>query len=340
MTQKEIQQNVFANQPVSQTATYGDSSAPSSRAIYGNFVTKLHAGTGSGFYLTGLKLEFDNGTEIQLGHAPASDGSQFSIDLTNDSIDMMYAQVLEDDGFDNGVGISGLYLTTTRGEVRWTSANSGTPITAPDEWIAICETKDPNPLRHFVLLGAFGRFDQSTNCLGFYFKKDRLLTTGMTEVEFSELATDVATPLNISTATVTNRTDEEQVMSVSFAETVSNTLSFSTTAGIEVGLSTKVRTGIPYIVDGEVEVSASVSLDITIGVETTVEKSFSYDASLTVPPGETISATATAQSYPITGHYSAVFSEVWARAGAVSRPIAGEINGVSAYDVMVTYTSS
>lgn len=332
-----VSENIFATQPVQQTVTYGGPSGSQKSGLSGSHVTKIDFFTtvSTAYALNGIRLTFDNGQTFVMGGIGST--PNYSIDLSNDTISQAYLQVVKSSAFGSGTGIGAVYIETLRGQRVCTITD--TPLSNPANWQVVAMPDTLEPARNMVLLGMGGTSGSAIDSLFFYFKTDALVSQGMAQVDYSGLAATPATPLNVANATVSNQTDTTQQMSVSFSESVTSTYTFSTTAGVSAGLKTTVNAGIPFVANGEVEVSATVSLDVTMGVSKAVSKSFAYTAELMVPAGATLQASAMASTYSISGSYSATFAEVWVHAGAVTRQVSGEIDGLSAYDVAVTYTT-
>ncbi len=82
-------------------------------------------------------------------------------------------------------------------------------------------------------------------------------------------------------------------MTFKLEETTTETFSFSTASGWEVGATVSVEFNIPFVGSGGVELSASTHEETTETSEIGVEKTWSYETSLTVPGG----CTYTAESY-------------------------------------------
>lgn len=328
------QENAFATQAIQLSKLYGTSSGNAYTMMAGDYVTALTIyGAYLGYTMGGIGVTFSNGATALIGTATSS---SIVVDLSQDTISKMSVSIQQSSSFGGGSGIGGIYIETVRGHVY---NNLGTnPNSNPKGWLPVLAANG-EPAANIVLVGLTGKAGQAVDSVSFYFKNDVLMAHGMTGVNYSNLASSPKTPMNVATATLDNRTAEEQTMSVSFSRSVASTYTFSTTAGVSAGVSTTVEAGVPFVAGGSVEVSATMTFEATMGVAKTLTDTFQYNASISVPTNTTIIANALATTYSISGGYSAQFSEVWVHAGAVTKSVSGTISGLTAYDVNVSYTT-
>jgi len=330
-----VNENALANQPISRSKTYGGTAGNAYTAMSGSAISSLTFIKGTYYTLQGVTVVFDNGSSITIG-STSNPVSTTTVDLTRNTVSKLYVNLQSASGFGSGVGIGGIYLETVHGET-YTSLPGSTPINQPKSWTPVVTSTDNDPISNAVLVGITGTSGTAIDSMAFYFKNDMLMSHGMTNLVYGTFDTSPSTPMNVATATLSNQTGQTQQMSISFSESVASSYTFSTTAGATAGLSTTVEAGLPFVAKGQVEVSATFSFSATMGVAKTVTKTFTYNANVNVGPGETIQASAIASTYTLSGSYTAFFSEVWVHAGAVTKSVTGTINGVSAYDVSVSY---
>lgn len=338
-TQTEQPEDALATASLRATKILGGTSGGSRSAVTGAYITQIECFSATGPYpMGGLRFSFNNGQAISIGTTSGSAAT--TINLENDTVTTLSLQVVSSTAYGSGSGIGGIYVETLRRPPQHYSNDSSTPLTSPNAWSIVTDSATGTPIRHAVLVGYFGTSGSAVDSAGFYFKDDVLISQGMTDVVYNSWQMNPAAPMNVASATVSNQTPTTQTMSISFSESVASTYTFSTTAGVTAGVKTTIEAGIPFVAKGEVEVSATVSLNITLGVATTINDTFNYSANLTVPASGSVTATATADSYALTGGYSATFAEVWAHAGPVTRQVTGTISGVTAYNVTVTYATT
>lgn len=335
----------LANQPIQQTKQYGGSGGSAFTAMAGRYVKSIAFYTGSnstGYYLQGMLITYDNGETVALG--TTTSGTPVTLDLQSDSVARLYVYVVTNSsvfGGSGNQGIGAVYAETVHGQKFCSlpsSYGANTPLINPKAWTLVTTTSN-QPCANMVLVGMTGLSGSDIDAVSFYFKSDKLMSHGMTDVNYSNLQSTPETPINVATATASNQTNLQQQMSIAFQESVSSSYTFSTTAGVTAGVSTTVEAGLPFVAKGEIQVSATMSFEVTVGVAKTFSKAFSYSAVVAVEAGQTVQANAVASSYQISGQYSAVMAEVWAHAGAVTKNITGTISGLPAYGVTVGYTT-
>lgn len=335
-------QNQFANQKIRKTNVVGTSPGGDAKNVQtGNFVTEMlvyEGATGStNNALPYLKFTFDDGTVTTLG-VPSGGLNTKTINLGYDTVMRMALLV---GGSDNDLpgGVVGIYVEMLKaGTYSW-APNGSSPLT-DGGWTYIIDNQntDGDVLRNFVITGIDAHSGTNVDKLGFYYKTDQMVQQGITDLAFNAPSLGTVSSANVATATVSNTTSETQRAMISFSESVSSSYTFSTTAGVSMGIKTTVQAGMPFVANGEVEYSATASLDITMGASKSVSRTFNYRAFVDVDPQKQVTATAMATETPLSMTYSAKLSEVWVHAGAVTRRVTGNLNAVSAYDVVVNYT--
>jgi hypothetical protein len=338
-TVSSTREDALANQPILQTTTYGGPGGAAFAVASGAYVSTISflVSTTLAPHYFSIIVKFNNGTEAKIGGVSSAD-KRVDVPLDNDSISKVYVRTARTKlwGKEDLV-IGDVHLETTRGHIYSTTTAAEGPLAKPKEW-SLVKTAGGDPCDNMVLVGIAGRGgEEQTDALAFYYKSDKLLKHGMTNIHYDSIKKSEPKAMNVASATVENRTAEVQQMSISFSKSVASSYTFSTTTGVTAGFSTTIEAGIPFVVGGQVEISASITFEVTMGVAVEITEGFSYEAAVSVNPGETVQANAKASNSSIEADYTAFFSEVWAHAGAVTRQVDGKLRGISAYDVVVDY---
>ncbi|XP_057773149.1 uncharacterized protein LOC130992511 [Salvia miltiorrhiza] len=92
------------------------------------------------------------------------------------------------------------------------------------------------------------------------------------------------TPYLAGTSSVTNDGDEESSLSVSITYTDEKSYSFSSSLAITAGVTTSIKTGVPFIAEGKVEISFQVETTFEWSKSTTTTTSITATGSVPVPP--------------------------------------------------------
>ena len=170
------------------------------------------------------------------------------------------------------------------------------------------------------------------------------MTRIVENIQYNEVVASPSKAINVASATVNNQTNEKQEMSITFSKSVGSSYTWGVDTGLSltVGASVTLKGGVPLMVEGETTASASTtaSIVVTMGVEHNTSETFSYTAIVSVPAKSMITANAVASSKTISGKYiGAKYTECWAHAGLFSRSISGTIDGLTAHDVIVSYST-
>lgn len=171
-------------------------------------------------------------------------------------------------------------------------------------------------------------------------------TDQITDFEITKIDYDVANakvlqsgPAELYRQTVTNHSTTAQTSTVSGSETVSETSGWSDSLGFKAGAKTSFKTGIPFIAEGEVEVSAEVSNTYTWNGSETRSKTWSFSTPVTVPPGGVTSVIITATMSTIAVPYTATGTAVFKSGAKVAGQITGLYTGTNSHDLTVTFAS-
>jgi len=115
---------------------------------------------------------------------------------------------------------------------------------------------------------------------------------------------DPLKPQVIASEQLDNKSDKEQSMSFNFSEDVGHTSSFEYTVGFTITLKTTIEAGIPFVVDGKIEVDASVTNQWKFGSTDTFSKHYAASFPVRADPHGTVHATATVEKAMITVPYT------------------------------------
>jgi hypothetical protein len=146
-------------------------------------------------------------------------------------------------------------------------------------------------------------------------------------------------PAELYRQTVTNRTTSAQTSTVSGSETVTETSGWSDSLGFKVGVKTSFETGIPFVAEGKVEVSAEVSNTYTWNGSQSTAKTWAFSTPVTVPPGGVSSVIITATMSTIAVPYTATGTAVFKSGAKVAGQITGLYTGTNSHDLTVTFAS-
>jgi hypothetical protein len=140
--------------------------------------------------------------------------------------------------------------------------------------------------------------------------------------------------------TVANQSDVTQTTSIQSSTSVSETSGWSDTLGVKIGVSTSFQAGIPFIADGKITVSTEVTNSYTWNGSTTTTRVWSFNAPVTVPPHDTITALVTVQISTLVVPYT--LEGIVELTSGVKLPgtIHGVYTGTNSHDMTVTFVSS
>ena len=349
-------EDALANQDLQLTNTYGGTSGGGSfLTIAGNYIKTIDCYTSYNnaatnfYFLQAVQITYDNGTSITIGNNPptANNASVQTLTLSGNSIAKLYFNISSNSHvFSGSPVIVGIYAELLNGPAFCSLPTSNpsycTPQTNPPAWQIATPTGSSMPAKNMVLVGMSGKSGSAINAAAFYFKTDKLMNQGLyvPSYTYSPATPGAATPLNVATATVSNQTNTQQQMSINFSESVASSFTFSVAEGLTIGTTVEVQAGVPLVADAKFTESAQVSFTATLGVSKTFTNTFSYTANVMVGENQTIQAKAVASSYAVSATFTGTYAELWAHAGAVTKTVSGTLEGVTAYDVNVNYTSN
>ncbi len=312
------------------------------RYSFGNSVTKITTMIDTQTkFLRQLIYEFDDGTIIYSGgfNAEGTLKKSDSIILRNDVISELYLKVEGDGAFAGDkdlIGVTDIYIRTLRGE---TLHGVGGKTPNNKSWHLLVDDQG-RPVKNFYISGIFGKDQDYVDRLGFIYVNDVLSSRVIESFDYSNLhLVGSPEPLNLSTVSLRNTSDTDQSATVSFSESISSGMTWSSSASLTLGITTTLTTGIPFVGDAGVEIGTETTISNTWGEETSLNQEFAYNAEVNVPAKSKIIADAVVSKQKLSGTFSAKMIENWQYGGAIEKNISGDVSGVSAYNVTVNYKS-
>lgn len=139
--------------------------------------------------------------------------------------------------------------------------------------------------------------------------------------------------------TVSNKSDVEQVSTISGSETVSESSGWNDTLGFKAGVKTEFKAGIPILAEGKIEVSAEVSNTYQWNGSTTTTKTWGFNTSLKVPPHETGSVIVSVSIATIIVPYQMHGTFIHKSGKRSQGVIEGIYTGTNSNDLQISYTT-
>jgi len=141
--------------------------------------------------------------------------------------------------------------------------------------------------------------------------------------------------LEIDRLYVKNDTDEEQTSSVSGGESITESRGWSDSLGVKIGVTTTFKTGIPFVVEGKVTVSAEVSDTFTWNGSNTRTRTFTFTTPVKVPPHQARTCVVVVSSAMISVPYALDGYAVLKSGNKTPITVKGVYTGTNAHDVEV-----
>lgn len=164
------------------------------------------------------------------------------------------------------------------------------------------------------------------------------------DVEISTIDYDVdaakiisSNPAELYRQQVSNHTMQTQTSAISGSESVSETSGWSDSLGAKIGVKTTFSTGIPFVAEGKVEVSAEISNTYTWSGSTTHTKTWSFNTPVSVPPMTTMIAIVAATTSTITVPYTLSGTVIFKSGTRMPGQIKGIYTGSNSHDLTVTF---
>jgi hypothetical protein len=146
-----------------------------------------------------------------------------------------------------------------------------------------------------------------------------------------------AAPYVAGSITLTNASSVSQSTNQSTSIAVSETSSWSNTVGGKIGVKTTFKTGIPFIAEGKVEVSAEISESYTWGETKGTTKTVGTQVTVNIPPHSQITASFVAQRQEVNIPYSCVWTTDFSNGTKKEEYVTGTYKGVLVTAVTVSY---
>jgi hypothetical protein len=143
-------------------------------------------------------------------------------------------------------------------------------------------------------------------------------------------------PVSLASQSVSNYSDTPQTMTIQITQSYNTTSSWSQTDGITVGAKTSFQTGIPFIAEGKIEISASETHSWTSGTSETTTQTFTASVPVTCPAKSKISSRVTfhQSKMDIPWRAKAAWRAVTDQTSVTD--IGGTWDGTTVYDVQYT----
>lgn len=144
-------------------------------------------------------------------------------------------------------------------------------------------------------------------------------------------------PLVLTSNTVVNKDDTPVTKTSHFSYSVSQTTQWGESTTVALGVKTTIESGIPFIAEGKIEISASVTSTSNYGESTTTTKSFSEDIPITCPANSSVKVDMVCQQGKLDVPYTATVTMVFDDGTRTSFQIKDTFSGVSSYNVTTVF---
>ncbi len=284
-----------------------------------NLLVYTTDGTKSDSYITYLRATFADGSS---GAAGQSTGCQVSFSFQDgETLEACYLYFI---GSNTGFVAMSFVTNLGRSFVAGDTTSEGTQVAMSGGRI----------------FGFFGTEGNAVDTIGLF------MEIPVTDIEIYDLQYNltgvtptVLWPIALDTMTLSNNTSESQTASVTRSYSVTNSSNWSITGGLKVGARTKISTGIPLVVEGEVELSAEISFSFTYGRTYSSTQVFEYTAEVAVPANSQITAEVTATLGNLAVGYDGSMLICYADGVTNTISLNGTYSGLTSYAVVVTYTT-
>ncbi|XP_023199805.1 natterin-3-like [Xiphophorus maculatus] len=140
-------------------------------------------------------------------------------------------------------------------------------------------------------------------------------------------------PKTMQSTTVTNRALRPVTKTVSLRKTTKDERRWDFSFSIRVSAKMTIKAGIPYITEGQVEVTAETSLAFSYGKSWTEEISHSITLELTIPPNHSCKVKMVGYQYRMDIPFTARLSHIYEDGETRSVIISGTYHGVQVGDI-------
>lgn len=132
-----------------------------------------------------------------------------------------------------------------------------------------------------------------------------------------------------------NNSSIDQTLSTNFGSSATKTSSFSNTVGVSLNVSSSFSVGVPCVLGGKIDVSATSSASRTWGKSETVADTRNYNFQLVVPAHSRVVATAQVTQYKMRVGYTTYLK---GRTSGREVRLDGVWEGVDCTDILTSYT--
>ncbi len=141
-------------------------------------------------------------------------------------------------------------------------------------------------------------------------------------------------PKAITSQKVTNFTSEQQTKSVTVSGEIENEKTLQSELGIMLGVSASGKIGMPFVAQGEIEVSTEITTTVSLGTAERSKRAWSDNVSVNCGPGKTYKVAASARQ----ATFDVPFVATWkSRTTDVKMTTTGIYNGTFVYDFDTTW---
>jgi len=144
-------------------------------------------------------------------------------------------------------------------------------------------------------------------------------------------------PVVLKSNTVKNEQDTPVTVESQFQYSVSNTQQWGNTTTLDIGVEVTGNMGIPFVINGEIKVSASVSNSFQYGESHTETKTFTETIPITVPPKSMVTVDMICQQGHMEVPYTATATAHTDRGDIITIHMTDSFSGVSSYNVTTVF---
>jgi hypothetical protein len=137
--------------------------------------------------------------------------------------------------------------------------------------------------------------------------------------------------------TVTNKTRQTQTSSIANSKSVAETHGWSDSLAVKAGVKTNIKTGVPFIAEGKVEVSLEATNTYTWNGSETTSTTWSWNVPVSVPPHGSIVAFIAVAVTTLAVPYTLKGVVVLKSGAKVPATISGLYTGSNSHDLSVTF---
>ena len=199
--------------------------------------------------------------------------------------------------------------------------------------------KKNNAISGTVLTGLYGRQGADIDALGLMVG-DQIVNLNIEKVEYNKTPTqqhNLGIDSIDSVTLINTGQNTPQSSSITRSRTLTASNSWSQSAGAKIGVSTSIKTGIPFVADGEVGVSVEASYNFTWGEGLETSDTFEYTATANVPAQSEIEAEVLVTRTEFDLTYSAIATAEYKSGFAQKGRTNGIYEGIHSQNVQIRY---